>query len=158
MSSDRFRSFEEFWPYYIGEHRDPRCRWVHFIGTAGFLTGMGLATVTAPITFVPALGALSTLAWAFFNMDATRSAAPVLLLMIGIAIAGNPAVLGAVVFAYFWAWVGHFIFENNRPATFTYPLWSLAGDLKMFGQMVRGRLWTGDGSEIAGPPAKAAAG
>jgi hypothetical protein len=25
-----------------------------------------------------------------------------------------------------------------------YPVWSLAGDLKMWGHMVRGRLWEGD--------------
>jgi hypothetical protein len=26
-------SFEEFWPYYVSQHRDPRCRWMHFAGT-----------------------------------------------------------------------------------------------------------------------------
>lgn len=45
----------------------------------------------------------------------------------------NPVVMGvAPLFAYGPAWVGHFIIEKNRPATFKHPLWSLRGDLRMF--------------------------
>lgn len=40
------------------------------------------------------------------------------------------------VIGYGFAWVGHFMFEHNRPATFTYPVWSLMGDWKMFWQML----------------------
>lgn len=32
---------------------------------------------------------------------------------------------------YGFAWVGHFRFERNRPATFTYPFYSLMGDWVM---------------------------
>ena len=44
------------------------------------------------------------------------------------------------VFGYSLAWVGHFFVERNRPATFQYPLYSLAGDFRMFADMLRGRV------------------
>ena len=44
------------------------------------------------------------------------------------------------VIGYGFAWIGHFVFEKNRPATFTYPLWSFMGDWKMFWQMLTRQL------------------
>jgi hypothetical protein len=44
------------------------------------------------------------------------------------------------VIGYGFAWIGHFFFEKNRPATFTHPFYSLAGDWVMFRDMLTGRI------------------
>ena len=45
----------------------------------------------------------------------------------------RPALLlGAPLAGYGFAWVSHFFVEENKPATFTYPLWSLMGDARMW--------------------------
>ena len=40
--------------------------------------------------------------------------------------------LGAPLSGYGAAWIGHFGFEHNRPATFGHPFWSLYSDYRMF--------------------------
>ena len=100
MSDERIASFDEFWPYYVGEHLEPMTRRLHFIGTAA-----AVACVAAAI--------------------ATR----------------RPALaLGALVAGYGPAWFSHFVIVKNRPATFTYPEWSLLADFKMWGLMVVGEM------------------
>lgn len=101
MQTERYQTFEDFWPFYLKEHSLPLNRRLHFIGTTL---------------------ALSCLVLALVQMQ------PLLL-------------LGAPLCGYGWAWFGHFIVEKNRPATFQYPLWSLRGDFRMYGRMLRGRLW-----------------
>jgi hypothetical protein len=44
------------------------------------------------------------------------------------------------VIGYGFAWMGHFFFEKNRPATFTYPLYSLMGDWQMFKDIIVGKV------------------
>ncbi len=40
---------------------------------------------------------------------------------------------------YGFAWVGHFFFEQNKPATFQYPGYSLASDFIMFFDLLKGK-------------------
>ncbi len=44
------------------------------------------------------------------------------------------------VLGYGFAWVGHFFFEHNKPATFKYPLYSFVGDWVMFWQVITGKI------------------
>lgn len=48
--------------------------------------------------------------------------------------------VGMPVFGYGLAWLGHFFFERNFPATFRHPLWSLIADFQMFAFMCLGRM------------------
>jgi len=70
--------------------------------------------------------------------------------------AGSTLVLAVVAFAvitghlawlwlvpvagYGFAWVGHFVFEKNRPATFRHPIYSLRGDITMLRDVLTGKL------------------
>jgi hypothetical protein len=93
-----YKSFGEFYPFYISEHRNRTSRRLHVVGT-------GLVILCAAVGLV---------------FDAW--------LLIAVPFVG-----------YGFAWVGHFFFERNRPATFTYPVWSLMGDFRMFFEVVMGR-------------------
>lgn len=44
------------------------------------------------------------------------------------------------VTGYGFAWIGHFFFEKNRPATFKHPFYSFAGDWVMYAQILGGRI------------------
>ncbi len=44
------------------------------------------------------------------------------------------------VAGYGFAWIGHFVFEKNRPATFKHPFYSLLGDWVMYFDILRGRV------------------
>lgn len=66
-------------------------------------------------------------------------------LVIGIlayAIGKGPVglLLALPIAGYSFAWIGHFFFEKNRPATFQHPLYSLLGDFVMYRDMILGKV------------------
>ena len=95
-----FASFHDFYPYYLNEHRDRRCRRLHFIGSSLVLLIVLYALVSG------------ALAWLWL----------------------------APLVGYGFAWVGHFVFEKNKPATFRHPLYSLMGDWVMYLDVLRGKV------------------
>ena len=48
--------------------------------------------------------------------------------------------LKGIAAGYACAWVGHFFFEKNKPASFKFPLKSFASDFRMYGDVLRGNL------------------
>ena len=65
----------------------------------------------------------------------------VLVLLVAFLATANPWFLLAIPIAgYGFAWVGHFAFEKNRPATFKYPVYSLMGDWVMYWQLATGKI------------------
>ena len=96
----RYTTFREFYPFYLGEHQNPTCRRLHFVGSLVALAFIGTAIALREPWFL----------------------------------------LAALVSGYAFAWVGHFFFEKNRPATFQYPLYSFVGDWVMFKDILTGRI------------------
>jgi hypothetical protein len=64
-----------------------------------------------------------------------------LVLFVGAALTLNAWLIPlSLLQGYAFAWVGHFFFEHNRPATFKYPVFSFMGDWRMWWDMLRGRI------------------
>ena len=91
-------SFAQFYPFYLGEHRNRTCRRLHFAGSTLGLVCLALLLATRQWYWLP---------------------------------------LGLVA-GYAFAWIGHFGFEKNKPASFRRPLYSFMGDWVMYKD-----IWTG---------------
>lgn len=64
----------------------------------------------------------------------------VVLAIFALATANWWVLVALPIAGYFVAWIAHFGVEKNRPATFTYPAWSLKADFKMWWLWLTGRL------------------
>ena len=98
--TQRYQSFKEFYPFYLGEHQNKTCRGLHVIGTTLVLAVLIYSLVTQHYMLLWTLP----------------------------------------IIGYGFAWVGHFIFEKNVPATFQYPLYSFMGDFVMWWQVITFKL------------------
>jgi len=96
MSEKQYKSFKEFYPFYLNEHKNFMCRLLHIIGTTLIVVVFFYSLITSKY-----------------------------ILLLSLPIIG-----------YGFAWIGHFVFEKNRPATFTYPLYSFMGDWVMWWQVI----------------------
>ncbi|MEE9176086.1 MAG: DUF962 domain-containing protein [Thermodesulfobacteriota bacterium] len=96
----KFKSFSEFYPYYLSEHGNPVNRRLHFFGSL--------------LTIIVVLFVIFTQTWI--------------------------ALILVPILGYGFAWIGHYFVEKNKPATFTYPLYSLMGDWVMFKDILTGKI------------------
>jgi len=100
MATKQYKTFAEFYPFYLSQHQNNTCRRLHFVGSIFILILIGYCisySLWQGLGFIPVVG-------------------------------------------YGFAWLGHFIFEKNRPATFTYPFYSLMGDWVMFKDILIGKI------------------
>ena len=140
-SNKPYDTFEQFYPHYLREHGQKITRQWHYVGTSLFV----LYTLTQPMLILAILtaGLAAYSAMPFFR-DLSTGAPEIAILMSVYLISGRllthswkkaiiPLLLG-----YTFAWVGHFFFEHNKPATFIYPTFSLLGDFRMMYDAIRG--------------------
>lgn len=95
-----YKTFAEFYPFYLGEHSNRTCRRLHFVGSTLALVCLAMLVATGRLQYI----------------------------------------LYALLCGYGFAWVGHYAFEKNRPASFKRPLYSLAGDWVMYRDIWAGRI------------------
>jgi hypothetical protein len=100
MNEERYRTFGEFYPFYLSEHANRTTRRLHFVGTS--------------VALVLLITSVVTQNWWLIAV--------------------------ALVQGYAFAWVGHFFFEHNKPATFKYPGFSFMGDWRLWWEILTGKL------------------
>lgn len=98
-NEERYKTFADFYPFYLDEHKNLVSRRLHFVGTS--------------IALIILVTAVVTQSWWLLAL--------------------------ALIQGYAFAWVGHFFFERNRPATFKYPAYSLMGDWRLWWEILSGK-------------------
>jgi hypothetical protein len=143
----RIQSFQEFWPFYLSQHSNLYCRVLHFFGTTAFFMSILFCYLINGWQILVGIGIAILITAISFQREALKNTTPFLIMNIVVLIIADWWIVFGVIFAYLCAWIGHFIVEKNRPATFTYPLWSFVGDFRMWFEMCLGRYWNKDISE-----------
>jgi len=100
FKTEGFENLEEFFPYYLSQHRNNMNRLLHIIGT-----------LLANLILIYSLISANFKYLQYFP-----------------------------VVGYGFAWIGHFVFEKNKPATFGYFRYSLMSDYKMIYEVLTGNV------------------
>ncbi|MGH8444871.1 MAG: Mpo1-like protein [Solimonas sp.] len=100
MADAQYKTFSDFYAFYLTEHSNQTARRLHFTGSSLALACLLFAVIKGLWWYLP---------------------------------------LG-IVLGYGFAWVGHFVYEKNRPATFKHPFYSFMGDWRMWWEMLMGKL------------------
>lgn len=141
-NNERFTSFEEFWPFYLSEHNSANSRRLHFVGTSGWFASIAGSAIFNPVGFSASMLGFGLILRDAMKKEKEGPAWKHVAAMVLLPTLASPILFPAgIVWAYGCAWAGHFLIEDNRPATFKQPVWSLVGDFRMWSQMAKGKLW-----------------
>eukprot|EP01061_Rhynchopus_euleeides_P032086 TRINITY_DN5318_c0_g1_i1.p1 TRINITY_DN5318_c0_g1~~TRINITY_DN5318_c0_g1_i1.p1 ORF type:complete len:218 (+),score=84.20 TRINITY_DN5318_c0_g1_i1:80-655(+) len=138
----------DFFDYYLSQHENEQNRALHLVGTTLivlylFVWNIDSLHKTVTWTLLPlVVGSVVhqlTIGEEHGGIEAASVAVSVLLLTIILDVPAIQPIL-IVVLGYGFAWFGHFTFEKNVPATWTYPVWSLISDFRMAYAIAQGQL------------------
>lgn len=131
----KFTDFESFYPYYLTQHTNEICRRLHVIGVS-------VLTVMIVLDFhilVSSLIAISLSLPTFYlttHIETGFVELSVLFLTFLLSMRyfkkSWKKGVSTLFIMYAFAWIGHFFFEKNKPATFIYPTFSMMGDARLW--------------------------
>jgi hypothetical protein len=141
-----YNDFTSFYPFYLTQHVNPYCQLLHAVGTFIVVT---IALLNPAVIY----GLFSAIMIGLTVQPLTRQISHGFIEMAGCMLGyqlgvryckGSKLTYVTPLFAYALAWIGHYIFELNKPATFIYPTYSLLGDFRMFGEYVMSNFYSKD--------------
>ncbi len=135
-----YETFESFYPFYLSQHQDETCRYLHFIGSTIvlYMVAMDL-NIGVAILIAACAGYGMMHATAFMDHGFVEFGFTILTYLYARKKLDGTGYLQSAKVAsigYIFAWIGHHFYEHNKPATFIYPVYSLAGDYRMFWDFV----------------------
>lgn len=125
--------FESFYPFYLTEHSNAANRRMHFAGTT--LSVLWALRENRLLLAASVAGCLGYIMTPLLLSLQTGLVEGVMMMLTFIALGKiltgrwGPA-LGIVFLGYTPAWLGHFFIEQNKPASWIYPVYSLFGDFR----------------------------